>query len=145
MSTIGSTNSPPKSESRWIGVTDRRAGPVRRLRRLSRGCLIVGTPFHAAPERCLAMTNPLRRLLLSHPVVTFGVMGVSFAGFSLLTLNVFHLLSANLDYIARDSLMALMEGAGLQLAELIASLAVALAFYLLFKACERILVDRLTR
>lgn len=90
------------------------------------------------------MFDLVHRLLRFHPALTFAIMAVTFAAFSLLTANVFHLLSANLDYIGRDGLMALMEGAARQLGEIILSLIAGLACYVLFKAGERVLVDRLT-
>lgn len=86
----------------------------------------------------------IHRLLGVHPALTFVIMAAAFAGFSLLTLNVFQLLAANLDYIGRDGLMALMEGAARQLGEITLSLIASLACYLLFKACERVLVDLMT-
>jgi hypothetical protein len=89
------------------------------------------------------MFTVVRCLITFHPAVTFLVMGAAFAGFSLTTLEVFHMLSANLDFIARFGAVALMEGAGHQLAGLALTLFVALACYLVFKGCERILVDRL--
>ena len=91
------------------------------------------------------MLDLVRRLITLHPALTFAVMATSFAAFSLLTANVFHLLAANLEFIARDGVMALMEGAAAQLGEILASILTALLFYVLFKACERILVERLTR
>lgn len=90
------------------------------------------------------MFELVRRLLTLNAALTFVVTAVAFAGFSLLTLNVFHLLMANLDYIGRGGLMALMEGAGRQLGEITLSLVAGLACYLVFKAGERVLVDRLT-
>jgi hypothetical protein len=91
------------------------------------------------------MARLLARLLDLHPALTFVIMAVAFAGFSLLTYNVFALLSANLDYVGRGGLMALMDGAARQLVEIVASIVGGLAFYIVFKACERLLVERLTR
>lgn len=91
------------------------------------------------------MFEVVARLLHFHPVLTFLVMAAAFAGFSLETIEIFHLLSANLEFIARHGALALMEGAGRQFVGLLASLAVGLVCYLVFKACERILVDRMTR
>ncbi|WP_333825949.1 hypothetical protein [Pinisolibacter sp.] len=91
------------------------------------------------------MFEAIARLLHFHPALTFVIMGAAFAAFSLQTVEVFRLLSANLDFIAAHGTVALMEGAARQLLGLLATLIGALAAYLLFKACERILVDRMTR
>ena len=91
------------------------------------------------------MFDIVGRLLHIHPALTFVIMGAAFAAFSLGTVEIFHMLSANLDFIARHGAAALMEGAARQLVELLATLAGALAAYLVFKACERVLVDRMTR
>ena len=91
------------------------------------------------------MFDVVSRLLHFHPALTFAIMAAAFAAFSLGTVEIFHMLSANLDFIARFGAVALMEGAAHQLAGLLLTLAAALACYLLFKACERVLVDRLTR
>lgn len=91
------------------------------------------------------MFEVVGRILHLHPALTFLVMAATFAGFSLETIEVFRLLSANLDFIARHGTVALTEGAARQLGGLVVTLFTALACYLLFKACERILVDRLTR
>jgi hypothetical protein len=90
------------------------------------------------------MLDLVRRIIAVHPAVTFVIMGVAFAGFSLQTVEVFRVLSANLDFITRHGVMALMEGAARQLVGLLATLTGALLCYILFKACERLLVDRLT-
>jgi hypothetical protein len=84
----------------------------------------------------------IRRLMDCHPLVTFLSMALSFAGFSLITLEIFHMLSANLAYLGRDGVMALLDDGALQLAGLVGSVFVALACYLVFKLCERLLVDR---
>lgn len=91
------------------------------------------------------MFDLVSRILHFHPALTFVVMGAAFAVFSIETVEIFRLLSANLDFIARHGVVALMEGAARQLGELVAGLVVALACYLVFKACERVLVDRMTR
>ncbi len=85
------------------------------------------------------------RLLHVHAALTFVIMGVAFTAFSLQTVEIFHMLSANLDFIARHGAVALMEGAARQFVGLLAGLVGALVSYLVFKACERVLVDRMTR
>jgi len=73
----------------------------------------------------------------------FIVAGFSFLAFGLLSLNVVNLLAANLALLAAHGWMAVGDGAGRQLFELLASGYAALACFLVFKLCERIVVDRL--
>ena len=57
------------------------------------------------------------------------------------SLTLLHLLSANFEFLRSYGLDAVREGALLQLAELVVSGYTAALFYLLFKLCERVLVD----
>ncbi len=61
-----------------------------------------------------------------------------------MSLNLLHLLQANLDLLIEHGWQALMDGALRQLAELIISGLVSATFYLLFKTCEKVLVERIT-
>ena len=90
------------------------------------------------------MFRRISRLLTWNPLATFVIMAGAFALFSLITLEMFQMLSANLALVSREGWMALMHGGARQLAELALSLMVALASYLVFKACERVLVERMT-
>lgn len=83
--------------------------------------------------------------LRRHPGAAFVVMGLSFVCFALATWNLVYLFRANFDLIAQHGVMALGDGAALQLFQLLFWGAVGLALYLVFKACEKILVERLTR
>lgn len=87
----------------------------------------------------------LRRCLTFHPLVTFGLMVVAFAGFSLAGYDLFRLFIANADYLSREGLMGLMEGGALQLALLLLNLIAVCLCYVLFKACEQVLVAWITR
>ncbi|WP_197457374.1 hypothetical protein, partial [Crenobacter luteus] len=78
------------------------------------------------------------------PLVAFALMGAGFFGFGLATLNVIALLQANLQLVAEHGWMALMDGALRQFVELMASGYLGLVCWLLFKSCEKLLVDRLT-
>ncbi len=71
----------------------------------------------------------------------FIVAGIAFLGFGLLSLNIVVLLSANLSLLAEHGSMALGDGAAQQLVELLLSGYAALACYLVFKLCERVIVD----
>jgi hypothetical protein len=58
--------------------------------------------------------------------------------------NLFILLNMNLDLFVQYGLMVIDDGALEQLVDLIASAILSIIFFLLFKVCERILVERLT-
>jgi hypothetical protein len=83
------------------------------------------------------------RILNFHWLTTFGLMGVfSFLG-GAASVNLFLMLTANLRFLSEQGAMAVMEGALMQLGELLASGYFALTMYLGFKACERVLVEKL--
>ena len=75
--------------------------------------------------------------------LTFLLMGVFFLLFGVLTVNIFVLLKANIDLYVDYGAMVIADGALLQLAELIGYGYLSLLFYVLFKACEHVLVTRL--
>jgi hypothetical protein len=75
--------------------------------------------------------------------VTFILLGVSFVLFGLLTLNLIHTLSAIFGFLSMYGTDAVRDGGLLQLAEVVASGYFAAACYLLFKLCEKVLVERL--
>ena len=73
--------------------------------------------------------------------LVFLVAGVAFLGFAALSLNLVNLVWANLNLIAEHGRDALADGAARQFVELLLSGYGALACYLVFKFCERIIVD----
>jgi hypothetical protein len=75
--------------------------------------------------------------------LTFILMGVSFVLFGLVTLNLLHVLSANLDFLSSYGFEAVREGGLWQLVGLVLSGYGAAASYVFFKLCEKVLVDRL--
>jgi hypothetical protein len=75
--------------------------------------------------------------------VTFFLMGVSFVLFGLVTLNLLHTLSANLEFLSSYGADAIREGGLWQLVGLIVSGYAAAACYVFFKLCEKVLVERL--
>jgi hypothetical protein len=79
------------------------------------------------------------------PWLVFLVAGVAFLGFAGLSVNLATLLHANLSLIAEHGFQALSDGAALQFLELTLSGFAAVACYLVFKYCERIIVDWLDR
>jgi len=76
--------------------------------------------------------------------LTFLLMGLFFLLFGAMTVNIFVLLKANIDLYLDYGTMVIADGALLQLAELIGYGYLSLLFYVLFKACEHILVTHLT-
>lgn len=71
-------------------------------------------------------------------------MGVFFALFGFLSLNLIVVLKANITLFIEHGVMVLEDGAGQQLIELVFYGYLSLVFYLLFKSCEKNLVERLT-
>lgn len=96
-----------------------------------------------------ALSSRLRRravaLLRPRPALTFVLMGVAFFGFGIASVNLVTLFRANLGLIVDYGWMALVEGAFVQFLQLCGSAALALVFWVVFKCCEKLLLDRLTR
>jgi len=84
------------------------------------------------------------RLVLRRSWTCFLVMGLSFLGFGIGTVNLASLLKANLDLVLNYGTQALMDGAAMQLFELLFNAYMAMAFYVVFKACEYRLVHGLS-
>lgn len=83
------------------------------------------------------------RFLKKHPWVAFIVMGLTFIGFGLISVNLLYLIQANVELVLDYGTDALFDGALQQLFELCGLGFSALAFYLLFKVCEKLLVEHL--
>jgi hypothetical protein len=89
------------------------------------------------------MRKAFQKILAFHWATTFLLMGVfSFLG-ALASVNIFVMLEANVRFLSVHGAMAVMEGALTQLGQLLASGLFALAMYLGFKACERVLVEKI--
>lgn len=82
--------------------------------------------------------------LFKRPRLTFLLMGVLFLLFGVSSVNLFVQLKANIDLFLEYGLMVIADGALQQLVELLGSTYLSIVFYILFKLCERILVERLT-
>ena len=82
------------------------------------------------------INTPFQRVVLSRLWLTFIVLGMSFLVGALGTFNLVNLLSANLRLLRDYGLMALMDGAFLQLVELLAQGFVSCIAYVVFKTCE---------
>ena len=113
------------------------------------------TPPNAPGHRPLA--GQLRRVLVvppiprrwidflyRHPKLTFLLMGMFFLAFGFTSVNLFVVLKANIDLFLEYGAMVIADGALQQLVEIIGSSYLSIVFYVLFKVCERILVERLT-
>ena len=90
------------------------------------------------------MKRWFHRVVLSRLWLTYLVMGLSFLLFGCGTLNLIHLLQANLELVSNFGWMALMDGAFQQMIELLLSGYAALLAYIVFKACEYRLVHWLS-
>jgi hypothetical protein len=86
----------------------------------------------------------LKQMLTFHWTVTILLMGVFGLLFGLVSLNIISLLHTNFSLIAKHGAMALMDGALTQLLQLLGYGILSLIFWILFKACEHVLVNKLT-
>jgi hypothetical protein len=91
-----------------------------------------------------ASTSRLYRFLSARWWLAFILLGASFALFGVASLNLVQMLSANFEFLGRYGFVAVREGGLTQLVELVLSGYAAALFYLLFKLCEKVLVDRLS-
>ena len=82
--------------------------------------------------------------LYDHPRFTFVLMSGFFLAFGITSVNLFVLLKMNLDLFLQYGLMVIEDGALRQLVDLLASSLLSIAFYVVFKICERVLIERLT-
>jgi hypothetical protein len=89
------------------------------------------------------MADWLERWVFGRSWLTFLVLVASFLAFGAGTYNLFLLLKANLELIAEHGWQALTDGAAQQFVELMLTAVLSMAAYVLFKACEHRLVQRL--
>ena len=98
-------------------------------------------------NRALAVPPMPRRwveFLCWHPKVTFLLMGAFFLMFGFTSFNLFVVLKANIELFLEYGAMVIEDGALQQFFEVIGSCYLSIVFYVLFKTCERILIERLT-
>jgi hypothetical protein len=81
--------------------------------------------------------------LLRHWLFTYVLMAVAFVVFGAASLNLVQFFSANIGFLWKHGWDAIQDGALWQLAELVLSAALAVCFYLIFKTCEHVLVQRI--
>jgi hypothetical protein len=103
---------------------------------------------HAGRVRRAMRVQPLPRRLVAflyaHPKLTFLLMGGFFLLFGFTSVNLFVVLKANIDLFIEYGAMVIEDGALQQLVEILGSSYLSIVFYVLFKVCERVLVERLT-
>ena len=75
--------------------------------------------------------------------LTFVLLGISFVLFGFVTLNLLHTLMANFEFLSMYGVEAVRDGGLQQLLEIVGSGYFAAASYVVFKVCERVLVERL--
>jgi hypothetical protein len=95
----------------------------------------------AAPPKRKA----LYPLLHEHAWLAFLLLGVSFVLFGVATLNLLYIFRAAWEFLVMYGWEAVREGVLMQMAELILSGYAAAAFYVLFKVCEKALVERVSK
>ena len=86
----------------------------------------------------------LYQFLLKRWWLAFILLGLSFVVGGLLTLNLLQMVSANFGFLSMYGFDAVREGGLRQLIEMVMSGYVAAASYVLFKVCEKVLVERLS-
>ena len=92
-----------------------------------------------AVPRALQLRRHFQRVVLARPWLTFVVMGLAFFCFGMVSLNLLHLLRANAALILDNGVMALADGGGLQLVELVVNGYIAMLAYVILKTCEHAL------
>src|SRR5262245_9782904 len=90
------------------------------------------------------MPSAAVRYLFRHPRLTFVLMGAFFLLFGVTSVNLFVLLKLNIDLFLEYGLMVIADGALQQLFELVSSAYLSMLFYVAFRVCERVLVERVT-
>jgi hypothetical protein len=83
--------------------------------------------------------------LRRQPWACFGLMCLSFLAFGWLTLDLVRLLGANAAFVSDNGWQGLQDGGLAQLAQLLASTGAAMAAWLMFKLCETLLLQSLTK
>ena len=91
------------------------------------------------------MLKFLNRSLTKHLLLTFIIMLCSALVFGLSSYNIFFLIHANVTLVVDYGVMALLDGALKELFLLTLYGVVSLAAYIIFKACEKWLVDQLLK
>jgi len=91
----------------------------------------------------MAEQGKLSSWLHAHPVWTFVLMTSGFLGFGILSVDLAKVILANAEYISSNGWSGLIDGGLQQLFELIRNAIAAMMFYLVFKLCEHVLIEKL--
>jgi hypothetical protein len=86
----------------------------------------------------------LKRILHYHPALTFLIMALSILIAGLSATRIFFLFDLHIALVREHGIQALMSGALQQFFELIVSGFLVLFAYIIFTACETILVKKIT-
>jgi hypothetical protein len=95
------------------------------------------------PPRPARSSTALKRYLTRHPFLAFLLMGITFLAVGLISLNMIYMFRANLEFVINNGLMGLRDGGLQQLVELLVTGYLGMALFVLFKACEKIVVERM--
>ena len=94
------------------------------------------------------MNQPQRSRLFEwlqrHLIVTFLLLCLSFVTFGWLSFDLIRIFSANAEYLLDNGWQGLMDGGFEQLLDLVLTTLLAMLFYMLFKLCEGVLIQRLS-
>ncbi len=82
------------------------------------------------------MRRLFQRWVLSRLWLTFVVLCVSFLAFGVGSLNLVYLFQANAAFLAEQGWQAIMDGALVQLTQLILNGVLSMVAYVIFKTCE---------
>jgi hypothetical protein len=82
--------------------------------------------------------------LFRHPWLTYLLMGACFLSFGVTSVNLFVLLATNINLFIEYGAMVIADGALQQLAELVGLACLSGMSYVIFAACDRTLLRRLT-
>ena len=83
----------------------------------------------------------LKKLIIKHWLLTLIVMSIAAIVLGISSYNLFFLFKANLTFIADYGWQAVADGALQQLAELCVYGFFSIVAYVIFKACEKVLVE----
>ena len=94
------------------------------------------------------MNQPQRSRLFEwlqhHLLLTFFLLCLSFVTFGWLSFDLIRIFSANAEYLVDNGWQGLMDGGFEQLVDLVLTTLAAMVFYIVFKLCEAVLMQRLS-
>jgi len=94
-------------------------------------------------SRTVRVAHRLLERIAGRPLAIYLVMGVSAALGTLLSADLLHLAYSNAELILNYGVMALLDGGLLQTLQLLLLGYLALACYVVFKCCEKLIVEAL--